>query len=490
MALGIAVCSIALITSCTRLLSQNTDTAARPNLDAGDGSNTPTDGIAPTDGIGPPTDGIRTDGIRTDGIRTDGLVGDTLQPSKRARGIYDTSFATGGVHSESGYLNGNYFNAVLVAPLGQVYVAGALQVNSSDWGDIILQRLHPNGSLDVGFNFTGTRIVNFTPFELAVGLHITGQGKLRLGGARTVQEDPLVMGFNDDGTTDTDFGSAGIVLKGIAGENYPRAMAVDPVDGAFYIVGDDYGDTPYAVKFTAAGAVDSSFSGDGHLVLPGLTYGEAIDVQVDANRRVVIVGEIKPAGATDDKAAILWRLNPNGSLDTSFGNGGVLILDDVFDTGVDESAKGLVLDQADMLYVTGSASGGGVSDLVVWKLDETGGPVSSFGTGGVYRATDLASAGGSGGGSALKLDASGDLVIVGSGSNGSNMDIVLLRLRRDGILDSSFGDGGKVIVSDVFGEPADDYARALDFGLGGSIYVAGMAMAPDGYRDAILIKVD
>ena len=45
-------------------------------------------------------------------------------------------------------------------------------------------------------------------------------------------------------------------------------MATDPVDGSYYIIGDDYGDTLYVAKFTAEGLPDTTFGGDGHIQLP------------------------------------------------------------------------------------------------------------------------------------------------------------------------------------------------------------------------------
>ena len=407
-----------------------------------------------------------------------------------ATGRWDRTFASGGTHSATGYLNGNSFNALVVDPQGRIYVAGQLQVNAADWGDIIVERLLPSGALDTSFNFTGTLIRNDTPFELAVGIHLTPEGKLRIGGARTTEEDPLVWGLTPEGNADSAFGTNGLVLKGLSGENFPRAMAVDPRDGSFYIVGDDYGDTPFVVKFTSDGRVDTSFSADGHLVLSPAVYGFARGAAVDATGSLVVVGAVRPAGAADDLAAIVWRLAPDGSFDTTFANGGVLLLDDVLEAGVDEDASAVVVDKTGALYLCGHTTRAAVATFTLWKLSAAGQFDGSFGSGGALTVMDLAATGGSGRCSVIQLYRANWLQLGGNASNGTDDDMVLLRMARSGALDPSFGDRGKVLLRDVLGFPGEDRIRAIAVGKDGEIYVAGSAKGADGYNDAVVLKVN
>lgn len=412
--------------------------------------------------------------------------------TKASIGWRDDVFAGTGVHSETGYLDGNAFRALAVDDEDRIYVAGSLQVDASDWGDMIVQRLHADGSLDTSFNLTGTVVFDFTPFELFVGIDLVPPDRLRLGGARTTLEDPLVLGLLDTGSLDTAFGQQGIGLKPLVGENYPRAMATDPVDGSYYIIGDDYGDTLYVAKFTAEGLPDTTFGGDGHIQLPPATYGNAMDGAVDPLHRLVVVGNIRAAGLNDDSAAAIWQIQSDGSLDTSFGTGGVLILDDVVATAVGEGANGVVIGSDGSRYVTGFVEdAGGASDLVVWKIDDQGRHVAAFGTQGTVRGTSTLGLHEASRGRRLVFDVDQHLVVAGGVYRELDWDVLLIRLdASSGQLDSTFGVEGLVVAADLLGYPGDDVAIDLAISKGGSVLVCGSAPGYDGYLDAVLFRVN
>ncbi|MBK8015014.1 MAG: hypothetical protein IPK13_27155 [Deltaproteobacteria bacterium] len=419
-----------------------------------------------------------------------GVIVQDAGTSSTAAGMFDTTFAGTGVHSETGYLDGNAFRVVLVDDRDRIYVAGQLQVDASDWGDMIVQRLHLDGTLDSTFNFTGTIVFNFTPFELFVGIALVPPDLIRLGGARTVVEDPLVLSLHEDGTIDTAFGDKGIGIKAIAGENYPRAMAVDPVDGSYYILGDDYGDTLYIVKFTSLGAVDSTFGNNGHIQLPPSTYGNALDGAVDENHRLVVVGNIRSAGRNDDSAAVVWQLLPDGTLDPDFAQGGLVILDDVGGTDVDESANGIRIGKDGSRYVTGSVTEDGRSDLIVWKFDANGDLVSAFGTAGAVRASIALGTSAATSGNRIAFDRDDRLIIAGGIHNTADWDIMIMRMDALGRIDRTFGDAGTLVVSDVLGAAGNDRVYGVAVSKGGPIFVCGSATGSDGALDAMLIRIN
>ncbi|MCV6621758.1 MAG: DUF4347 domain-containing protein, partial [Cellvibrionaceae bacterium] len=124
-------------------------------------------------------------------------------------------------------------------------------------------------------------------------------------------------------------------------------------------------------------------------------------------------------------------------------------------------------------------------DYLLSRYNSDGTPDQSFGTDGVVR-LDLGSA--SEQGFAVTVQADGKIILVGSRpglnslGNDYTDDVVVARLNADGSLDSSFGSSG---YSQVDFADADDYARDVIVQPDGSIIVVGEAG-----RDVGVIKLD
>jgi uncharacterized delta-60 repeat protein len=87
--------------------------------------------------------------------------------------------------------------------------------------------------------------------------------------------------------------------------------------------------------------------------------------------------------------------------------------------------------------------------------------------------------------SSVVIDANNRIVVVGSGRNGSNLDIVLARYTSTGSLDLSFGMGGKVIFPIGSG---DDYGRNVAIDGSGRIVVVGFSDNNDNYYNFVLTR--
>jgi uncharacterized delta-60 repeat protein len=110
-------------------------------------------------------------------------------------------------------------------------------------------------------------------------------------------------------------------------------------------------------RFNQDGSPDAGF-GSGGTVLTAIGDGDdvaASAVAVQADGRIVVAGHATDSGATD---MLVARYTSNGSLDTSFGAGGVTLIP-LGDDGTAE-ANALVL-QGNRVVVTGYASDGGVT---------------------------------------------------------------------------------------------------------------------------------
>lgn len=153
-----------------------------------------------------------------------------------------------------------------------------------------------------------------------------------------------------------------------------------------------------------------------------------------------------------------------GALDTSFAAGGKQITP----VGIsDEYAHAMAI-QPDGRIVVGGYANGASTDFALVRHLRDGGLDPSFGNGGKLT-TDIA--GGSDVANALALQADGKILLAGSTEvPAKGKSFALVRYNADGSLDAGFGSGGKVVTS--FGSPSDE-AFAMVVQPDGKIVVGG-----------------
>jgi len=205
------------------------------------------------------------------------------------------------------------------------------------------------------------------------------------------------------------------------------------------------------------GGLDPSF-GRGGKVLTDFNEGSSA---IQPN------GAILAAGATagTSSAFALARYKADGSLDSSFGNGGKVQTS--FGIGVDAFASAIALQpNGKAAIVVGRASAGNDADFALARYNSDGTLDSRFASNGMV----LTDFGGFDGAVAVALQASGGILVAGN----SDEDVALARYNADGSLDSSFGTDGKVLT-DFGGFGGRAYAMLLQ--ADGKIIVAGEAEA-------------
>jgi uncharacterized delta-60 repeat protein len=202
--------------------------------------------------------------------------------------------------------------------------------------------------------------------------------------------------------------------------------------------------------------------------------------QVNGETKILVAGYDTIDGNQD---FALWRFNSDGSLDTTFGTGGLVTTNLGPGTGTDlAQALAVAVDPATGdIVLAGSALNGNTFNLnfalAVYLSDGT--PDNRFGSGGTIT-TDFGS-GGDAQINALAIDPKTDqIVVAGYAYNGVtfNNDFALARYNFDGSLDSSFGSmsgsfGPAGTVTVEFGAGAQANALAIDSA--GNYVVAGSA---------------
>ena len=329
------------------------------------------------------------------------------------------------------------------------------------------------GDLDTGFDSDG-RIVETGLTSPSVGAVASqADGKVVVVGASA--GDFAVLRYLRNGARDASFGSGGLAVTGFGGAtsiDAARAVAIQD-DGKIVVAGGvGPASNPRAgvARYNPNGSLDPTFSGDGihSFEFADPAGGSATGVAIQADQKIVVVGS---TGA--DFAAA--RLNVDGSLDTTFGDGlttGIAIRNF---GGANERALAVAILPDGRIAVAGSRifegrnafawdyfSSAGFPQFVSTPAEVNGAEHTVFGGTGV--STDAA---------AMAVQADGKILIVGdvtvsTGGGAVPVNVVdrntgIARYNADGTMDTSFGPGG---------------LRNLRFGT--SSFASGVAVQPDG----------
>jgi uncharacterized delta-60 repeat protein len=242
------------------------------------------------------------------------------------RGQLDPTFGEGGITLTE---HGLYVASIAVAPDGSVLVSGIRSGTSSSRTDFGVTRYSANGQRDTRFGVGGeaTFDVNATSESGGV-MAVRPTGEMLVAGASSARDagaaEPSIVRADATGTLDITFGSAGRVQTKLdtLKDHRVSAIAEDPT-GRILLAGSarelDAGSRRglAVLRYSPRGEVDVGFGTGGRFTteLEG-QYDDAIGVIAEADGRVLL-------GGVHDNAFVLMRLRSDGSLDPTFGLGGV-----------------------------------------------------------------------------------------------------------------------------------------------------------------------
>lgn len=346
-------------------------------------------------------------------------------------------------------------------------------------GGLKLLRYNADGTPDTSFGTAGLVTVPFTGsvFDTAQGLAVQADGKIVIVGFTRVnnQDDFALARFNADGTLDTTFGSAGKVSTDFYGNSdQARRVRIQP-DGKIIVAGlattgsGATADTDFAVvRYNADGSLDTAF-GSGGKVNTNIAgkFDSAQGLALQGDGKIVLAGRVGVDGGSDPDFGVA-RYGANGSLDASFGTGGIVRTD--FGRGNWEEATDVSVQADGLILVTGRVRIGAVFNLALARFNGDGTADAGFGAAGlattaVTSQSDVAKA--------LVIQADGKVVVVGQSANlSANPDMAIARYQANGSLDTAFGATG-ILSVDFFG--AIDGAEAVAVQPDGEIIVGGFA---------------
>lgn len=353
-------------------------------------------------------------------------------------------------------------------PFRKIVAAGVVAPGGTGITDTVaLVRYTNDGAIDRSFGIDG---VGLAP----VGLEATVADAMQQGprwgphskivtvGSLLRPEQFFAVRHTRNGHLDRSFGDLGRAFIDVGETPEANAGAVQR-DGKVVIVGVN--GNPDIVPPTAAavvarlnqdGTVDTSFGGgDGYVTLQVLEAATALGVTIQRDGRIIVVGQAVEPPAEGGLELFIARFLPDGTLDPSFAEGvGYRTL------RVGDQAAGfdVELQRNGQIVVSGSGTADGIEGWLFARFDPDGTLDTSFGAPNGWtvvsplRPNDTV-------GSAYAFEFQPDGKIVGAGSFGPNglvSQFYVARLDRDGSLDPRFGiDGFTRTVVASYAEPTE-----------------------------------
>jgi uncharacterized delta-60 repeat protein len=308
-------------------------------------------------------------------------------------------------------------------------------------------------------------VVNRSRGSWLVGLAVAFVANVCLAPTAIAASGDADSAFSGDGFAFADQTASGYDSVGVV------AMAAEPDGGIVAIVRSatagyyySYTYTEHVVRFNADGSIDRGFGDNGNSRLPTQPYWQAGNegIAVQSTGRILVSG-ITP-GEPGDGLSVL-ALTPQGALDTTFGGGDGLAVEQVSPDSVVRTNR-VAVGHNDTIVLAGvqnsTEAGPTPSALVVGRLLPDGDPDPSFSGDGEITLTSLGTIGDEP--SSLDVDDAGRVVVttvVSGGGTPCQCPIAAIRLASSGDLDPTYSEDGIATV-DTPGVPGNP-AAAVDW---------------------------
>jgi len=387
------------------------------------------------------------------------------------QGGLDTTFnPPDGYVLYNGWNKDSYLGSAIQAD-AKIVVSSGIENGTDD--DVVVLRYNDNGTLDETFGTNGAATYDGGKGDDCGRLvAIQPDGRIVLTGYtyNGTSYDILTMRYNTDGTPDSSFGTNGVVTYDSGNkEDKGRAVAVQ-MDGKIVVIArSSVAKTSVAMilRYNGDGTLDNTFGSNGVVTYEG-GYGNdgfrGVSIQTDG--KIIVSGYTGTNTGFDVLTfdVLTARYNSDGSLDTTFGTGGVAIHDGGHG---DDGARGVVIQPDGKIVVSGGQYNGTDLDILVLRYNINGTPDDTFGANGVVT---YDSGNGNDLGRRLAIQRGSKIVVTGRSRNGTDYDVLVLRYNADGGLDNTFGVNG-VVTFDI--GKGNDYGEGVVIQADARIVISG-----------------
>jgi uncharacterized delta-60 repeat protein len=406
------------------------------------------------------------------------LTPSLLSPSALgAAGDLDTTFSGDGVVQRRFDGMATSIAAVEHAPHHRFLVAA--NVGCCGGQDVAIVRLHSDAAPDTAFGDGGLVVVDTGETDRVISMVRDAEGRIVLVGYRQlfgascafeVCINMLLARFRAGGAPDPSFGDGGVLTVDSPFDRQPVDAAIDD-EGRVVVTAlfeqEDETDRAVVVRFLDDGSLDPGFGLDGVVELPRATTLWPGGVAIDREGRVVVVGttfDLRPAGSP-----LATRLLPSGEPDTSFSGDGTLALESWPGAGETDGAglNEVAIDSRGRILAAGYHSTPEEFRLAVVRVAIAGHLHAVFSGDGVVTLDPERQAGSI---SWIGSDSRGRILFAGTAMGIALWDVLVGRIRPNGVPDPSFGGAG-VIKTNV--DPYQDQTNDAFIGGRDRLVVAG-----------------
>ena len=302
-------------------------------------------------------------------------------------GRLDSTFGTGGKVTVTFGSVSDYLFKVVLQSDGKI-----VGVGSTNAAAFLLARFNADGSLDQAFGTNGSVETTFgDPTAEARAVALQGDGKIivaGVSGAGSYSElnDFALARYNSDGTLDQAFGTGGKVKTHFPGVGNTGSSATSivlqpdgkVVVGGYYKQSDRTRHQFALARYSSNGTLDSAFGQAGKVATRiGLGDAFSFSISLESNGRIVLAGYSDTALDHDFS---LVGYAANGTLDSTFGNGGFVTTD--FSGGSDDIAYAMTMQTDGKLVVAGRTGDYPQNDFALARYSSDGQLDQTFGAGG------------------------------------------------------------------------------------------------------------
>lgn len=399
-------------------------------------------------------------------------------------GTPDPAFGKAGIVTTNVYPSYDQAFDIIRRPDGRLLVVGSAEYGPKNAFAAV--QLLPDGSADRTFDFDGKMVNNlFSREEIAYSVALYPDGRAILAGiAENAQGnfDFALMRITADGLPDNSFGDKGRVFTDFSQDNDHGDVVLLQADEKIIVAGTttpDGFESDFALaRYLPNGTLDSTFGINGKVIQPIGAFSEAVfDAFLQPDGKIVVAGNVYDFSFDADYA--IARYLPDGTLDYSFGDKGIVVFD--FDAPYD-LCTAITLQPDGKIVAAGIYSKDFLSQVSALRLLPNGTVDSTFGNNGtvlvpvgdygVY-CTDV------------QIQPDGKLLLSGMVEDVDYRDFFVLRLQSNGALDPSFGNAGITITS---GSDKDDNSYAMALKPNGGFVLVGKSYAPNKTTDLSILQ--
>lgn len=235
-----------------------------------------------------------------------------------ANGTLDTTFGTNGTAAPAFPNSFGFARHAVVQTDGKIIVVGhrpdySLSGHASE--NLTVARYNTNGTLDTTFGTGGLASAGFGGYESSSFVALQpSDGKILVVGQYSPSgggsHGTIIARFNTNGTLDTTYGTSGATI--LTGDWNPTQFAMQS-DGKAIIA-----NTGVLRRINTNGTLDTGFGTSGQATFSLMTNFLGLALQAD--NKIVVVG------AVDSNASRVARFTANGALDTSFNSTGSRVI--------------------------------------------------------------------------------------------------------------------------------------------------------------------